>query len=307
MLEPNFQIKLVDQSATFGQFIIEPLPQGYGQTLGNSLRRVLLSSIPGAAVTQVKINGVKHKFSTLDGMKEDVIELILNIKQIRVQYTESKPVKLELDKTGPGQVTAGDIKLPGTVTIVNPDLVLATLATAKDRLRLELVVESGFGYMPAEERKSDELGVIPVDASFSPIRRVNYRIEATRVGRQTDLDRLILDVTTDGTIEPQKAFLQSAQLLVGFFNQVVNPKIEENKDEAPIEGSNPALKLSVEELDLPIRIANALRRGGFVTVSDLANANAADLAKVKNLGEKSVGIVKEALAKKDLAIKGETE
>ena len=298
MLDTIFQIKKtkIDQNAT--RFTIEPLPQGYGHTLGNALRRVLLTSLPGTAITQIKISGVKHKFSTLPGLKEDVIELILNVKLIRIKYAGEKPVKLLLEKTGPGQVTAGDLKAPAGVEIINKDLVLGNLADKKSKLKIEMLAEKGYGYLPTEERKNDKLGVLIIDASFSPIQLVNYKIEATRVGRKTDLDRLILEVTSDGTIKAEEALKTSAKTLIAFLNQIVDPKklpVSKKK----IEGQIPeTMRLTVEELELPTRIVNALRRGGYGTVSELLAASNQSLTKVKNLGEKSIKIVQAALAKK---------
>lgn len=298
MIDPIFHIKAAEENATFGRFIIEPLEQGFGHTLANSLRRVLLTSLPGAAITQIKINGVKHKFSTLEGMSEDIIDLILNLKQVRLKYDGEKPVKLELEKNGPGQVKAGDIKCPANVQVINKDLVLASLADKKSRLKVEIVVEKGFGYLPAEVEKSEKLGVIPLDASFSPVKMVNYQVEATRVGQRTDLDKLVLEITTDGTIKPKEALKSSAKLLIAFFNQVVNPKKVEVKEEPKPQLYEEATKLTLEELDLPTRIINALRKSGYGTVSDLLGINPGNLAKIKNLGEKSIKTVQAALAKK---------
>ena len=298
MIEPIFHIKSEQESATFGRFIIEPLEQGFGQTLGNSLRRVLLSSLPGAVITQIKIGGVKHKFSTLEGMSEDVIDLILNLKQVRFGYEGEKPVKLELEKSGPGVVKADDIKTSANVQVINKDLVLANLANKKSSLKIEMTVEKGFGYLPAEVDKEGKLGVIPLDAAFSPVRRVNYQVEATRVGQRTDLDKLILEITTDGTIKPKEALKASAKILITFFNQVINPKKVEIKKEAKSPIDEEATKLTLEELDLSTRIVNALRKSGYGTVADLLGIKPADLAKIKNLGEKSIKTVQTALAKK---------
>lgn len=305
MINSIFAVKAKKETADYGKFIIEPLEQGYGHTLGNALRRVLLTSLPGAAVTQVKIAGVRHQFSTLEGLKEDMIELILNIKQIRFKYKGEKPAKIKLDAQGPGEVKAGDIKTPAEVKIVNPEHVLGILADEKSKLKVEMVVEKGFGYLPAEERKSETLGVILVDASFSPIKRVNYKVEAMRVGRRTDLDRLILELTTDKTISPSEALKEAAGILVACFGQIVEPKevpIEEEKEE---ELPSEVLRLTVEELNLPTRIANALRKGGYETVKDLTTASALDVAKVKNLGEKSIKVIKAALAEKEVGLKGD--
>lgn len=305
MINSIFAVKAKKETADQGKFIIEPLEQGYGHTLGNALRRVLLTSLPGAAVTQVKIAGVRHQFSTLEGLKEDMIELILNIKQIRFKYKGEKPAKIKLDAQGPGEVKAGDIKTPAEVKIVNPEHVLGILADEKSKLKVEMVVEKGFGYLPAEERKSETLGVVLVDASFSPIKRVNYKVEAMRVGRRTDLDRLILELTTDKTISPSEALKEAAKILVACFGQIVEPKevpIEEEKEE---ELPSEVLRLTVEELNLPTRIANALRKGGYETVKDLTTASDLDVAKVKNLGEKSIKVIKAALAEKEVGLKGD--
>ncbi|MGB9706451.1 MAG: DNA-directed RNA polymerase subunit alpha [Microgenomates group bacterium] len=300
MLEVNFQIKKIKQAKNFAQFSLEPLPQGYGHTLGNALRRVLLTSLPGTAITQVKISGVRHRFSTVAGMKEDVMELLLNLKQIRIKYEGEKPVKLELEKTGPGQVKAGDVQTPAGVEIVNKDLILANLADKKSKLKMELIAQRGFGYLPLEERKSEKIGVILLDAIFSPVIRVNYKVEATRVGRQTDLDRLILEITTDGTMDPQQALKEAAKILISFLSRVVKPvKMVVEEKRKPI-SSPQDFRLTVEELELPTRIANALRRGGYETVGDLTRANKADLASVKNLGEKSLKIIRSVLEKRGI-------
>lgn len=297
MLKTLFDIKTEESKNDFGRFVIEPLEQGYGQTLGNSLRRVLLSSLPGAAITQVKINGVKHKFSTLEGMSEDVIEFILNLKEVRIKYEGKKPVKLELEKNGPGEVKAGDIKASAGVEIVNKDHVLANLANKQSKLKAEITVECGFGYAPASEREVDKLGLIPIDAAFSPIKRVNYQVEATRVGQRTDFDKLILEITTDSSIKAKDALVSSAEILLTFFNQIINPKKVEVKKEKKAKIDSEIGSLTLEELDLPTRIVNALRKNGYGTVSDLFGANPNDLAKVKNLGDKSIKTIKAALKK----------
>lgn len=302
MLEPIFQIKKEKETSDYGLFTIEPLEQGYGHTLGNALRRVLLTSLPGAAVTQVKIQGVKHKFSTLEGLNEDIIELILNIKQIRIKYEGKKPIKFRLEKSGPGEVKSGDIEIPGEAEIINKNLVLGNLADKKSKLKAEMVVETGYGYSSAEERKGERLGIIPVDALFSPVRRVNYKVEATRVGRRTDLDRIILEIYTDGSVKPSEALKRSSLILIDFFTQIVKPKkMPAKKKEKRLPSET--LRLTVEEINIPTRIANALRKGGFETVSDLTEAAVVDLTKVKNLGEKSIAIVKAALSEKGLSLK----
>jgi len=305
MIVPNFQIKERKETADFAQFIIEPLQPGYGQTLGNTLRRILLTSLPGAAISQVKIAGVRHKFSTLKGLKEDIIELILNLKQVRLAYQGEKPVKLELVKNGPGEVKAGDIKAPAVVKIINKDLVLANLADKEARLKMEMVVETGFGYQPAEEKKTEKIGIILMDTLFSPVRRVNYWVEATRVGRETNWDRLILEITTDGTIKPKEALKKAAQISVDFFNRVVKPQKMAAKSLKSGALGKEIVNLTVEELELPTRIVNALRKGGYGMVSNLDGVTTKDLARVKNLGEKSIEIVQKALLKKGVNLKKE--
>ncbi len=306
MITPSFKTTAVTQTDDYGKFALEPLEQGYGKTLGNALRRVLLTSIEGAAITQVKIEGVKHQFTTITGMKEDVVELILNLKEIRIAYEGDKEETLSLNVSGPKEVTAKDIQVPATVTIVNPQQRLATLNDKNSKLSLTLTVRRGLGYSPAEERKSSTIGVIPVDSLFSPIKRVADKVEATRVGRRTDYDKLVLEIWTDGTLKPNLALEQAAEILAGFFKQVYQPqetKIEENAVSSS-EPDSEVYNLTVEELELPTRIANALRRGGYKTVKHLIEADPQDLAKVKNVGEKSVSKITGALEKKGINLKG---
>jgi len=302
-IKPNFKIKPVQEKAGYGKYIIEPLAQGYGHTVGNALRRCLLSSLPGAAITRVKIDGVRHQFSTLPGLKEDIVEFILNLKQVRVMSEEKKEVKAVLEVRGPGEVKAGEIKTPAGVEVVNKDLKLATLTDDNAKIKAQLWISSGYGYSPSEERKSATLGVISLDAVFTPITRVNYRVEATRVGRRTDYDKLILEIFTDGTIKPKQALEKGAKILTEFFKQIYNPVFEKEKKEEKKTEDSEVLKLTVEELNLPTRIANALRRGGFGTVKDLTKATRGDIAKVKNLGKKSIDTIIEKLAKKEVKIK----
>lgn len=300
MKEPLFQIKTEKAAKNKGVFVIEPLEQGYGHTLGNALRRVLLTSLPGAAVTSVKIAGVRHQFTTITGLKEDLVELILNIKKIRIKYAGKNPAKIHLEAIGPAEVKAKNIKTPAGVEIANPDLVLAHLADKKNRLSLEMIVESDYGYSPFEERKSDVLGVIPVDSLFSPITRVDYRVEATRVGRLTNYDRLILELETNGTISPQEAVKETARILVAYFKQIIEPKVSKAKIEEQPAISHETLRLTVEELNLPTRIVNALEKSGYKTVADLIATEKKEIAKVKNLGEKSLKIIEAALKQKEV-------
>lgn len=305
MLQPNFTVALEAIDTNHARLTIEPLETGYGHTLGVSLRRVLLSSIEGAAVTKVRIDGIQHQFSTLEGMHEDVVELILNLKQLRFNLQKEVEVVAKLEAKGPKTVTGKDISLPVGVTLANPDQVIAVLS-GKKNLSVEITISRGRGYSLASEQSVSALGDIPVDASFSPIVRVAYKVEATRVGRRTDFDKLIIETWTDGTIEAKEALDRAAKILVSHFKQIYDPiivEVEEVESELSHE-ENEVMRLTVEELDLPTRIANALRKGGYTTVKDLCRADNDSIAKVKNLGEKSVDIVVAALEQKGLNLKG---
>ncbi len=305
MNEPTFDIKEEKKETNYGRFVISPLEQGYGLTIGNALRRVLLTSLPGLSVTSVKIAGVKHQFSTLSGLKEDIVEFILNLKKVRFSGSTDKPVKATLDVEKGGEFTAKDIKVSGGISVANPELVLGTINKGS-KLSAEITVESGFGFSPAEERPSDTIGLIPTDASFSPVKRVSYKIEETRVGRLTNYDKLLLEIWTDGTLEAEDAIKESAKVLMSYFAQIVTPKKVEKVIEAPKDELGLTGKLSVEEIGLPTRVANALIKAGFETVEELAHAKKEDLVKVRNLGEKSLKIVAAALGTKGvefLAIK----
>lgn len=298
MNEPMFEIKAEKEEKNYGKFIISPLEQGYGDTLGNSLRRVLLTSLPGAAITTVRISGVKHQFSTLKGMKEDVVEFLLNLKKVRFSYSGDKSVKATLSVKESGEVKAKDIKVPATIKIANPEMVLAVLNKGA-KLEAEMEIETGAGYSPAEERESGTIGLIPLDAAFSPVARVNYKVEETRVGRLTNYDKLNLEIWTDGAITPKNALVEASKILVSYFNQIVSPKKVVRKEEKKEEDTiGPIGKLSVEEIGLPTRVANALIKAEYETVEDLAKAKKEDLIKVRNLGEKSIKIISVALAEK---------
>lgn len=304
MITPTFQVKVTSQKDGFATLVFEPLEHGYGQTLGNALRRVLLSSLPGAAITSVKIQGITHQFTTLEGMSEDIVELILNIKRLRVTSTSTEPVTISLDVKGPGEVSAEMIDVSAGVEIVNKDLHLATLSN-KSALSLEMTVEQGMGYSLAEERKSQVIGLIPVDALFSPIEKVSFTVEATRVGRRTDFDKLVMNVWTNGTMTPSEAVNEAAKILVAQFTQVFNPTPVEAVASATVPAyskQDEVYRLTVEELDLPTRIANALRKGGYSTVAALMKSKKSEISKVKNLGGKSIEIVEEALGKKGLVL-----
>ncbi len=301
MTEPIFEIKQEEKKDNYGRFVISPLGQGYANTLGNSLRRVLLTSLKGAAVTNVRISGVKHQFSTLKGMKEDVVEFILNLKKVRFIYDGEKTVKASISATGPGEVKAGDIEVDPLVKVANPELVLASLSKGA-KLEAKMEIGTGVGYSPNEDRATGEIGLIPLDAAFSPVVRVNYKIEETRVGRLTNYDKLTLEIWTDGTVEANDALISAAKILVSYFNQIVSPKKVEKEEKKEDDKLGFVGKLSVEEIGLPTRVANALVKASYETVEDLANAKRDELVKVRNLGEKSVKIIEAALGERGLVL-----
>ncbi len=304
MIDPNFTIKTEVEKAGYGMFVIEPLEQGYGHTLGNSLRRVLLASLPGAAITSIKVAGVPHQFSTLAGLKEDVVELILNLKKVRLSMEGGEPAVLKLNKKGVTAVTAGDFDVPAGVEIVNQDLVIANLTDKKAELDLEATVEKGFGYVQADERHVDEIGRIPMDSLFSPVIRVNYRVDATRVGRMTNLDKLVMEIWTDETVSPFDALKSASKVLVSYFLQVYEPKARVSEDAVVVTPSisDEILKMRIEELDIPTRIVNALARGSIETIGQLLGTPRVELMKIKNLGAKSLSIVEEKLREKGVAL-----
>lgn len=301
---PTFTVREELASGSQADLVFEPLEQGYGHTLGNALRRVLLSSLSGYAITGVRIDGVDHQYTTIEGVSEDVMELILNLKQVRVKGTTGQQTGvMRLDASGPTEVTAANIQPESGFEVINGELHLATLAKGK-KLSIELTVEQGTGYALATDRKETSVGQIMVDALFSPVIKVSYTVESTRVGRRTDFDKLVMSVTTDGSLSPLEAAKQAAQILARQFTQVFDPVVADTA--APVEtvvsGANDVMKLTVEELDLPTRIANALRKGGFKTVADLVGVPKPIVAKVKNLGEKSVSVVNDALLKKGVSL-----
>jgi DNA-directed RNA polymerase subunit alpha len=304
MLEPNFSIKKETDKQDYGKFIVEPLEQGYGHTLGNSLRRVLLTSIKGAGATKIKIDGVDHAFSTLVGLKEDIIDLILNIKKIRFKLDTDKPVVLKLSKKGPAKIFAKDLE-SSDAEVINKDLYLGELTTNKSKLNLDLTAESGFGYRSSDEYQGKkEFGAIVLDTVFTPVTRVNYKVEATRVGRMTNLDKLILEIWTDGSIAPYDALKEAAKTLVSYIVQVYDPKAKSSESVAVTPAiSEEILKMTLEELDLPTRIVNALHNGDIDTVGQLLGTPKKELYQIKNLGAKSVDIIEEVLRNKGIALK----
>jgi DNA-directed RNA polymerase subunit alpha len=303
----DFKIKEITASPDYGEFVIEPLQPGYGHTMGNALRRVLYTSIPGAAITTVRINGVKHKFTTLKGLKENIVDLLLNLKEVIFRLGENKDsATIKVSIKGEKQIKAKDLETTDGVEVVNKDQYIGSLS-AGTKLDMELTVEKGYGYSLAEERKEDTLGVITTDAVFTPVRRVNYNVVATRVGRQTNLDKLIFKIWTNGTISPRESLDMGAKLLASYFQQLYKPKNEigeeneENKIQVP-DLPEKVLKMTIDELDLPTRIYNSLRNGGIETIEQLIGISRKDLISMRNMGGKSISIIKERLGEKNIEL-----
>lgn len=299
-----FKIKTEKEEGNTASFSIEPLEQGYGHTLGNSLRRCMLNSLSGAAITSVKIAGVSHQFATIPGVQEDVIQIILNLKKVRVKIYGEKAIRLSLQKSGKGEVKASDIDTLGQGEIVNGDFVIANITDPKTKLSIEMTADTGIGYVTSEDHKITEIGVIPIDAIYTPVLLVNYTVDQTRVGRRTDFDRLNLEVTTDGTITPLEAVEKAAQILSTQFRQIYDPQMTEEIEAvvATSSVSDDVMKASVEELDLPVRITNALKAIEVDTIGKLLTIPPSHLMKAKNLGAKSLTLISEKLTERGLAL-----
>ena len=292
---------------SYGKYVIEPLERGYGTTLGNSLRRVLLSSLPGTAVTSIRISGIQHEFSAIPGVKEDVTEIVLNIKRIIARLHSDEPKTVYIEASGEGEVTAGDIKADGEVEILNPELHIATLGPDAS-LSMELTLDHGRGYVPADKNKNPQqiIGTIPVDSIYTPVLKVNYAVENTRVGNQTDFDKLTLEVWPDRTISPRDAVSLGAKILVDHFTlftdlsdsigsrSTVVEKVETQRDKV--------LEMTIEELDLSVRSFNCLKRANINTVEDLISKTQDEMIKVRNLGRKSLEEVEHKLAMMGLSL-----
>jgi DNA-directed RNA polymerase subunit alpha len=302
------QIQEEPVSPTRSRFIIEPLEPGFGYTIGNSLRRTLLSSIPGAAISSVRIEGVLHEFSTIPKVQEDVTDIILNLKELVIRSELDEPVTMYLKAKGPGEVTAGDIAPPAGVEILNPDLHIATLGKGAS-LEMEMVVERGVGYRPAEKNKKprDPIGVIPVDSIFSPVRRVSYSVENTRVEQMTDRDRLILDVETDGSVTPREAVASAGGTLLELIQLFAELAEATSVQVSPAEDQEvPSdYQITIEELNLSVRSYNCLKREGINTVGDLVQKSEAELMDIRNFGQKSIDEVKQKLAELGLSLRQE--
>lgn len=299
--KPN--IHKVEETDNYGKFVVEPLDRGYGTTLGNSLRRVMMASLPGAAITSIQIDGVLHEFSTVQGVTEDVTQIILNLKKVSLKIESEDAKDLELDVKGPAEVTAGDIQGDGDVTILNPDLHIATVADGAE-LHIMMTADKGRGYVPADQNKLRlsglEIGTLPIDSIYTPIERVNYTVENTRVGQSNDFDKLTLDVWTDGSLTPTAAISLAAKILTEHLEMFVN-LTEEAKDakvmvEREETHQEKVLDKTIEELDLSVRSYNCLKRADIQTVKDLTERTEADMMKVRNLGQKSLEEIKLKLA-----------
>lgn len=290
---PNIKCLEIDNDSNYAKFVCEPLERGYGITIGNSLRRILLSSLPGSAITSVKIDGVLHEFSTIPNVVEDVPEIVINLKNVRLKLDQNEEKTLRIDVKGPADVKAGDIITDGTVEILNPDLHIATVSEG-GTLKMELTADMGRGYNNAEKNKKPDqaIGVLPIDSIYTPVKKVNYAVENTRVGQRVDYDKLTIEVWTDGSLKPYEALSLAAKVMTGHLelfidlsetakNTQVMIEKEENKKER-------VLEMSIEDLELSVRSFNCLKRAGISTVEDLTNKSEADMMKVRNLGKKSL-------------------
>ena len=312
VIKPD-KLEIEEDSHTpfYGKFICKPLEKGFGITIGNALRRVLLSSIPGAAIVSVKIDGVFHEFSTIPGVLEDVTEIILNLKQVRLKLYSESPCTVRIEKEGEGEVKAGDIITGGLVEVMNPNHHIATL-TKDGRLQMEMVVKMGKGYVPAERNIEEEqpIGVIPIDAIFSPVKKVNFVVRNTRVGQITDYDKLILEVWTDGTITPEDAITEGAKILREQLDIFIRGKEDEREEEVEqkAEGEEEDLSLnenlykSVDELELSVRALNCLKNANIFTIGELVQKSDSEMLKTKNFGRKSLNEIKTVLAQMGLGL-----
>ncbi|AQS54555.1 MAG: DNA-directed RNA polymerase subunit alpha [Planifilum sp.] len=306
--KPKIEIVEISEDSKYGKFVVEPLERGYGTTLGNSLRRILLSSLPGAAVTSVQIDGVLHEFSTVPGVVEDTTEIILNLKKLALKIHSDEEKVLEIDVEGEGPVTAGDIRADSDVEILNPELHIASLADDA-RLHMRITANRGRGYVQADRNKSEDqpIGVIPVDSIYTPVTRVNFNVENTRVGQVTNYDKLTLEVWTDGSIRPDdavslgaKVMTEHLMLFVGLTDEAKDAEIMVEKEE---DKKEKVLEMTIEELDLSVRSYNCLKRAGINTVQELTQKTEEDMMKVRNLGRKSLEEVQQKLGELGLSLR----
>ncbi|HBI02731.1 MAG TPA: DNA-directed RNA polymerase subunit alpha [Paenibacillaceae bacterium] len=308
--KPKIEVVEISEDSTYGKFVVEPLERGYGTTLGNSLRRILLSSLPGAAITSVQIDGVLHEFSTIEGVVEDTTQIILNLKSLSLKIHSDEEKVLEIEANGAGDVTAGDIRADSDVDVLNPDLHIATLED-NARLNIRMTANRGRGYVSAEANKKQDLpiGVIPIDSIYTPISRVNYQVENTRVGQVTNYDKLTLEVWTDGSIRPEEAVSIGAKIMTEHLNLFVGLTDEAKEAEIMVEKEEDkkekVLEMTIEELDLSVRSYNCLKRAGINTVQELTQKSEEDMMKVRNLGRKSLEEVQEKLEELGLSLRKE--
>ncbi len=306
--KPKIECVELSPENTYGKFVVEPLERGYGITLGNSLRRVLLSSLPGVAVTSVRIDSVLHEFTTVSGVKEDITEMILNLKELSAKIYSDEVKTVRIEAYGPGEVTAGDIIADADVEILNPELHIATLEE-DSKLIMEITLSKGRGYVPAENNKTDTMpiGVIPVDSIYTPVKKVNYYVENTRVGQVTDYDKLTLEIWTDGSIKPDEGVSLGAKILTEHLNLFIS--LTEHIDDVEImvekeeDQKEKVKEMTIEELELSVRSYNCLKRAGINTVDELTQKTEEDMMKVRNLGKKSLEEVQNKLAELDLSLK----
>lgn len=310
--KPNIDIAEISADRTYGRFVVEPLEGGYGLTIGNSLRRVMLSSLPGTAVTNVKIDNVLHEFATVEGVSEDVLQIILNLKELCFKLLSKEAVEVEVHAEGPCEVTAGDIICSNEVEIVNPDLHIASLMEGA-RLDMVITLDRGTGYVTSEKNKRDDMsiGTLPVDSIFTPVKKANFKVENTRVGNVTDYDRLIIEVWTDGTIAPEEAVSLAAkvindhlQLFIDMNTDLPNTSLMVEREENEKER---VLEMSIDELELSVRSSNCLKRTNINTVEELISKTEEEMSKVRNLGKKSLNEIKKKLADIGLSFKQKDE
>ncbi len=306
--KPRIETIEISEDATFGKFVVEPLERGYGTTLGNSLRRILLSSLPGTAVSTLQIDGVLHEFSTIDGVLEDVTQIVLNVKDLALKFYTTEDKTLEIDVKGPAVVTAADINHDSDVEVLNPDLYICTVAEGA-HFHVRMDAKNGRGYVRSEHNKADDMpiGVIPVDSIFTPVKKVNYQVENTRIGQKNTFDKLTLDIWTDGSVSPEEAVSLAAKILTEHLDIFVNLTDEARQTEVMVEKEETQkekmLEMTIEELDLSVRSYNCLKRAGINTIEELTAKSEAEMIKVRNLGRKSLDEVKNKLSELELTLR----
>lgn len=306
MVQPKFKILIQEEKDSYGKFIFEPLPANFGVTLGNALRRTLLESIVGAAIVEAEIGGARHQFQTLPGLKQDLVEFILNLKKVRFAFQDVKDgenrTSIRLEKIGPGQIKAGHLQCPAGLEVVNKDLYLGELTGKKNKLKAKFVVQKGFGYLPADEMKKNGFNTILIDALFTPVLKVAYQTQPISTGKHMKSEKLILEIWTDSSLTPSQALKTASQTIASFFQEIYQPTEHPADHTQPDQKlvSETLLKTSLEELELPTRIVNALRRGKIETIDDLLKTNPKKLAGINNFGEKSLKLVKKILKAKGI-------